>query len=381
MLRTVPAVLTVVLSLFATSAVAQTAVDTAIATSNSQISNGNYSEARQTIIAALNAGPGSADRGRLTAQLDKVSNAIPYFISLGLNSEITTGTRQSIFEDRLNWTGVPHYTDDTLAVEASQSGQINELEIGAGYRIELTPDLGLTLGIEGEINFYEGTDFMEAWIGEAFTELDLSFGPILSNTRLSYAISSKSREKDDANPNVPRVPGAYHLSAEQDVGYKITKGQVVGAEFTYRMGDETENVQFPGTRYDHFTLEAYYDALWADTLGTRVYGYAQGATTDPEYTGFQAFGGGVEMGMDLPLGFGLAGDLEYRLQNGNAPYPSRTENLDIETLKGSVEVSNGHYTLRGLEPFLNARFDDSTATYTEYDESNIAFGAGIRLGF
>lgn len=370
-------------SLFApaTTVWGQDAVVGTLAASNELLSADEFEASRTIIIDALRDNPNPAERKVLEEQLDKISAAIPYYVSLDLNSTFTTGTRQALFADRLNWTGVPHYTDDLFAVEEAQASLINALELGAGYRFDLTPDVALSVGLEGEFNFYEETDFMEAWVGVVFAELDLSIGPVLANTNISYGLSSKSREKVDFNPNVPRVPGAYHYSVEQDIGFKFARDQVLGTEITYRQGDETENVQFPGIAFEHLTVEGYYDATWADALDTRVYGYGQVAATDPGYTGFLAYGAGVEMGLDLPAGFRLGGDLQYRSQGGFAPYPSRTDDLDVETMSGSVEIQNGHFSLRGLQPYLSAAFEDSSASYTEYTRSDLAFGAGVRLGF
>lgn len=381
MLRTVLAVSAAILALFAAPATAQTGIDAVLATSESQLRDGAYSEAQITLRQALRTVTSENDRARLLDQLDRINDARPYYISLGMNAELTTGTRQSLFADRLSWTGVPHYTDDTLAVEAAEAGQVNQFELGAGYRLELTPDLGLVLGLEGELNMYQDTDFMEAWVGESFAALELNFGPMLSTTRLGYAISSKSREKIDHNPNLPRVPGAFHISAAQDLGFKVSRDHVVGAALTYRLGDETDNVQNPGTKYDHFTVEAYANSSWAEALETRLFAYVQGASTDPAYTGFQALGGGVEMALDLPLGFTLGGDVGYRLQSGAAAYPGRGAALDLEAFHGSVSLENSHHSLYGLQPFLTARFKEATANYDEYTESHLAVGAGFRLGF
>lgn len=367
--------------LFASSALAQTTAQTAIGASEQLITSSEFSESRRVIIEALDSNPSPAEREVLVEQLDKIKEAIPYHLSLDASSTFTTGTRQDLWHDKLNWVGVPHYTDDTLAVETAQASLINSVGVDVGYRFDLTPDVDLSVGLDGQIYFFEETDFMEAWLGEAYAELDLGIGPVLSNTRLSYSRSSKSREKVDFNPNVPRMPGSYSFNLEQDFGFKFARDQVLGFEITYRYGDETDNLQFPGTAFEHLTVETYYDASWAKKLDTKVYGFGQAAVTDPEYVGFLAYGAGVEMELDLPVGFSLGGDLQYRSQSGFDPYPDRTEDLDVETIKGSFEIQNGHFQLGGLAPYVNASFSESTATYEEYDRSDLAFGAGIRLGF
>ena len=367
--------------LFSTPALAQFTVQPVLGESDRLIASSEYSQSRAVVIDALNNNPSEAEREVLIEQLDKISAATPYYIKIDASSTFTTGTRQDMWLDRLNWVGVPHYTDQTLTVKKAQASLINSVSVDAGYRFDLSPDVNLSVGLDGQIYFYEETDFMEAWVGEAYAELDLSIGPVLSNTRLSFAQSSKSREKVDFNPNVPRVPGLYSYNAEQDLGFKLAKDQVIGLEITYRQGDETSNVQFPGTAFEHLTVETYYDATWANTLDTRLYGFGQAAVSDPEYVGFLAFGAGVEMELDLPVGFSLGGDLQYRTQTGMEPYPDRTENLDLDIMQGSFEIQNGHFRLGGFAPYLNASFSESTATYAEYDRSDLAFGAGIRLGF
>jgi len=367
--------------LVSAKATAQLGVPTAVANSDAFIESFEFKEAREIIIKELGNNPSDGEREALMGQLDKISDAIPYYMHLDLSSAYTTGTRQGLWSERLNWSGVPHYTDETLAVEAAEEGLITSVGMDIGYGFELSPDASLSIGADGELNFYEETDFMEAWIGEVYTELDLSIGPILSNTRLSYVLSSKSREKVDLYPNVPRVPGMYSYNAAQDLGITLAKDQVFGLAFTYRLGDETQNVQFPGTAYEHATLETYYDAKWADILNTRLFGYGQAAVADPEHTGFFAYGGGASVGADLPAGFEVDGALEYRTQAGYAPFPERTTDLDVSTVSGSLEIRNAHFALGGLAPYLNASFWDSTATYDEYDRSDLAFGAGIRLGF
>ena len=367
--------------LVSVKAAAQADVSTAVATSETLMDGFEFQEARDVVLQELKRNPSDGERDLLMGQLEKIGEATPYYMHLDLSSSYVSGTRQGLWEDRLNWFGVPHYTDETLAVEAAEEGLITSASVDIGYRFDLSPDAALYVGSDGVLNFYEETDFMEAWLGEVYAELDLAIGPILSNTRLIYALSSKSREKVDLYPNVPRVPGMYSYNGEQDLGFKFAKDQVLGLEFTYRLGDETGNVQFPGTAYEHMTLESYYDATWADTLNTRLYGYSQAAVSDPEHLGFFAYGAGVTMGMDLPAGFALDGDLEYRSQAGYAPYPDRSSDLDIDTVKGNIELQNTHFALGGLAPYLNASFWDSTATYDEYDRSDLAIGAGIRLGF
>ena len=71
-------------------------------------------------------------------------------------------------------------------------------------------------------------------------------------------------------------------------------------------------------------------------------------------SGFQAFGAGVEMDMGLPLGFDLVGDLQYRMQSGYDPFPEQTDDLDVSSISGAVELSNSHYSLRGFTPYLSA---------------------------
>lgn len=367
--------------LLSTSALAQFDAQPVLTASDELIRSSEFDASRQVVMDALKNNPSQAEREVLMEQLDKINAARPYYLSIDASSTYTTGTRQDIWLDRLNWVGVPHYTDDTLAVEEAQASLINSVGIDLGYRFDLSPDVDLSFGLNGQIYFYEETDFMEAWVGEGYAELDLNIGPLLSNTRLSFAQSSKSREKVDLNPNVPRVPGLYSYNAEQDLALKLAKDQVIGVEITYRQGDETSNVQFPGTAFDHLTVETYYDASWADTLDTKLYGFGQAGMTDPEYVGFLAFGAGVEMELDLPVGFSLGGDLQYRVQTGMEPYPDRSTNLDVDTVKGSFEIKNGHFRLGGLSPYVNASFSESIATYDEYDRSDLAFGAGIRLGF
>ena len=360
---------------------AQSSVDAAIAASNTHLADGSFDKARREVFQSLRRNPSVADRDRLVAQLDRINANVPYFFSLGFHSEFTTGTRQDLWDHRLNWKGVPHYTDDTLSVVASEASLRNTFDLGFGYTWELTPDVALIGGADASIYYFDETNFMQAWVLEPYIELDVSLGPLLANTHLGYGFSSKSRDKVDFNPNFPRVTGAYHMSAEQDVGFKFAKDQIVGTEITVHLGDATDNVQEPGTRYEHLTLETYYDAGWGGSLDTRLFGYAQVSSTDPAYPGFQAFGGGVEMDLGLPLGFGLVGDLQYRMQSGFEPYPDRSEDLDVTSVSGGVELSNSHYSLRGFKPFLNAAFEDSSATYDEYTESNIDIGAGLRFSF
>ena len=367
--------------LLSTSALAQFDAQPVLNASDELIRASEYEASRQVVMDALNSNPSQAEREVLIEQLDKIKTAMPYYMALDASSTYTTGTRQDIWQDRLNWAGVPHYTDATLAVEEAQEALINSFAADLGYRFDLSPDVSLSVGLDGQIYFFEETDFMQAWVGEAYADLDLSIGPLLSNTRLSFAQSSKSREKEDINPNVPRVPGLYSYNAEQDLGFKLAKDQVIGLEITYRRGDETSNVQFPGTAFEHLTVETYYDASWAGTLDTKLYGFGQASITEPEYPGFLAFGAGVEMELDLPVGFSLGGDLQYRVQTGLEPYPDRSDNLDVDTVKGSFEIQNGHFRLGVLSPYLNASFSESVATYDEYDRSDLAFGAGIRLGF
>lgn len=367
--------------LLSTSALAQFDAQPVLNASDELIRASEYEASRQVVMDALNSNPSQAEREVLIEQLDKIKTAMPYYMALDASSTYTTGTRQDIWQDRLNWVGVPHYTDATLAVEEAQDALINSFAADFGYRFDLSPDVSLSVGLDGQIYFFEETDFMQAWVGEAYADLDLSIGPLLSNTRLSFAQSSKSREKEDINPNVPRVPGLYSYNAEQDLGFKLAKDQVIGLEITYRRGDETSNVQFPGTAFEHLTVETYYDASWAGTLDTKLYGFGQASITEPEYPGFLAFGAGVEMELDLPVGFSLGGDLQYRVQTGLEPYPDRTDNLDVDTVKGSFEIQNGHFRLGVLSPYVNASFSESVATYDEYDRSDLAFGAGIRLGF
>ena len=367
--------------LLSTSALAQFDAQPVLNASDELIRASEYEASRQVVMDALNSNPSQAEREVLIEQLDKIKTAMPYYMALDASSTYTTGTRQDIWQDRLNWVGVPHYTDATLAVEEAQEALINSFAADLGYRFDLSPDVSLSVGLDGQIYFFEETDFMQAWVGEAYADLDLSIGPLLSNTRLSFAQSSKSREKEDINPNVPRVPGLYSYNAEQDLGFKLAKDQVIGLEITYRRGDETSNVQFPGTAFEHLTVETYYDASWAGTLDTKLYGFGQASITEPEYPGFLAFGAGVEMELDLPVGFSLGGDLQYRVQTGLEPYPDRSDNLDVDTVKGSFEIQNGHFRLGVLSPYLNASFSESVATYDEYDRSDLAFGAGIRLGF
>ena len=87
------------------------------------------------------------------------------------------------------------------------------------------------------------------------------------------------------------------------------------------------------------------------------------------------------MWLGLPLGFNIDGGVEYRTQAGFDPYPSRTADLDVDTIKGALEISNDHYSLRNLQPYLNAAFKETTSNYDEYTRSDMAFGAGIRFGF
>lgn len=364
------------------SVFAQTELETAIAASEELIASSEYGDSHAVIMKALRANPSPAEREVLIEQLDAIKEATPYYIAFDFSSTFHSGTRQGLWEERLNWAGVPHYTDETLAVEAAEASLINSAQVAIGYTFDLSPDIDLTLGSDVQIYFYEETDFMEAWVGEVFGELDVALGPIRSNTRLGYSLSSKSREKIDFNPNVPRVPGSYNYFFEQDLGFKFARDQVLGVEFTYRYGDQTSNIEFPpGIAFEHLTLETYYDASWAQTLDTRVYGFGQATISDPTHLGFLAFGAGVEMEMDLPVGFQLGGDLQYRTQAGFSPFPDRTADHDVDTMKGSLEIKNEHYSLGGFEPYLNAAFWDSTATYSEYDRSDLAFGAGIRLGF
>ena len=360
---------------------AQTSLESTIASSDALIASSEYGDSYSVIMSALRDNPSAAEREVLVEQLDTIKEATPYYINLDVSSTFHTGTRQGLWEDQLNLFGVPHFIDETLSVKEAEASLINSAQAVFGYDFNISPDLQVTLGSDAQIYFYEETTFMEAWVGEVFAEVDLNLGPILSNTKVGYGLSSKSREKVDFNPNVPRVPGSYNFFGEQDLGYKFAKDQVLGFEVTYRTGDETGNVDFPGTAFEHATVEAYYDATWADTLGTRVYGFGQAVVSDPDYVGFLALGAGVEMELELPVGFHLGGDIEYRTQSGYAPFPDRTADRDIDTMAGSLEIKNDHYTLGGFEPYLSAAFWDSSATYSEYTRSDLAFGAGIRLGF
>ena len=368
-------------TLLAGESVAQSSVDAAIAVSNGHLADNAYDDARREVFQSLRANPSAAERKQLLKQLDRVNAAVPYFFSIGYHSEFTTGTRQDIWDDRLNWRGVPHYTDDTLSALESQPSLRNTIDLAFDYGIDLTPDVELIIGAEGSIYYFEQTTFMEAWLFDPFIELDVSLGPVLANTHLAYGFSSKSREKVDFNPNFPRVTGAYHMTAGQDLGFKLARDQIVGTEITLHVGDESDNVQQPGTRYEHLTLETYYDAGWGGSLDTRLFGYAQVSATEPSYPGFQAFGAGVEMDLGLPLGFGLVGDLQYRMQSGYDPFPEKTGDLDVSSISGAVELSNSNYSLRGFTPYLSAGFEDASASYDEYTESIIDVGAGLRFSF
>ena len=87
------------------------------------------------------------------------------------------------------------------------------------------------------------------------------------------------------------------------------------------------------------------------------------------------------MDLGLPLGFGLVGDLQYRMQSGYDPFPEQTTDLDVSSISGAVELSNSHYSLRGFTPYLSAGFEDASASYDEYTESIIDVGAGLRFSF
>ena len=145
---------------------AQTSLESTIASSDALIASSEYGDSYSVIMAALRDNPSAAEREVLVKQLDAIKEATPYYINLDVSSTFHTGTRQGLWEDQLNWFGVPHFIDETLSVKEAEASLINSAQAVFGYDFNIRPDLQVNLGSDAQIYFYEEKTIIEAWAGE-----------------------------------------------------------------------------------------------------------------------------------------------------------------------------------------------------------------------
>ena len=173
-------------TLLAGKSIAQSSVDAAIAVSNGHLADNAYDDARREVFQSLRANPSAADRDRLLDQLDRINAAVPYFFSIGYHLEFTSGTRRTSGRPpQLAWCAALYRRH---AEGAGLSASLRStVDLDFGYVFDFSPDVDLTVGVDGSIYYYEETTFMEAWLFEPYVELDVNLGPILANTHLAMA--------------------------------------------------------------------------------------------------------------------------------------------------------------------------------------------------